>query len=194
MLADAGWDREGRREGCRKRDPRGRPQGTVDRILQLGQTSVYQGGRDIPGDEDWLLAQNIKLVVNCTMNIAMPAWVGDPSMPNWVRFPVTCAITGPGRSVGNLSSFWRSLWQGVDQAKEAGGSISCSSAAPAAASSATPVSPLQKLLFGRSSGCCFSGRDVSSPGGRRDGWDSVFSDFVKNKENKRKKQQGTKSD
>ena len=71
---------------------------------------------------------------------------------------------------------------------------SCSSAAPAAASSATPVSPLQKLLFGRSSGCCFSGRDVSSPGGRRDGWDSVFSDFVKTMKNKQKKQKGTKSD
>ena len=42
-------------------------------------------------------------------------------------------------------------------------SRSCSSAAPAAASSATPVSPRQKLLFGRSNG-------------RRDGWDSVFSD------------------
>ena len=73
-------------------------------------------------------------------------------------------------------------------------SRSCSSAAPAAASSATPASPLQKLLFGRSSGCCFSGRDVSSPGGRRDGWDSVFSDFVKTMKNKRKKQKGTKSD
>ena len=59
---------------------------------------------------------------------------------------------------------------------------------------ATPASPLQKLLFGRSSGCCFSGRDVSSPGGRRDGWDSVFSDVVKNKENKRNQQQGTNSD
>ena len=48
-----------------------------------------------------------------------------------------------------------------------------------------PLQPLQRLL---------SGRDVSSPGGRHDGWDSVFSDFVKNKENKRKKQKGTKSD
>ena len=95
----------------------------MDRILQLGQTSVYQGGRDIPGDEDWLLAQNIKLVVNCTSNIAMPAWVGHPSMPNWVRFPVTSAITRRDRSVGNLSSFWGPLWKGVDQAKEAGGSI-----------------------------------------------------------------------
>ena len=123
VAADAGWDREGRREGRRQMDPRGRPQCTVDRILQLGQTSVYQGGRYIPGDLDWLLAQNIKLVVNCTSNLAMPAWVGDPSMPNWVRFPVTYAITRPDSSVGNLSSFWRSLWQGVDQAKEAGGSI-----------------------------------------------------------------------
>ena len=72
VAADAGWGREGRRTW----DPRGRPQGTVDRILQLGQTSVYQGGGDIPGGEDWLLAQNIKLVVNCTINIAMPAWLG----------------------------------------------------------------------------------------------------------------------
>ena len=119
VVVDAGWDREGRRT----RDPRGRPQGTVDRILQLGQTSVYQGGRDIPGDEDWLLAQNIKLVVNCTSNLAMPAWVGAPSTPSWVRFPGTGAITRPDSSVGSLSSFWASLWREVDQAKEAGGSI-----------------------------------------------------------------------
>ena len=36
LAADAYWDSEGHRTW----DPRGRPQGTVDRILQLGQTSV----------------------------------------------------------------------------------------------------------------------------------------------------------
>ena len=40
VAVDAGWDREGRSEGRRKRDPRGRPQGTVDRILQLGQSPL----------------------------------------------------------------------------------------------------------------------------------------------------------
>ena len=119
VAADASWDRAGRRA----RDPRGRPQGTVDRILQLGQTRVYQGGCDVPGDEDWLLAQNIKLVVNCTSNLARPAWVGDPHMPNWVRFAVTYAITRPDTSVGTLSRMWEPLWKCVDQAKAAGGSI-----------------------------------------------------------------------
>ena len=57
--ADAGWDRAGRRA----RDPRGPPQRTVDRILQLGQTNVYQGGADIPGDANFLLEKNIVLVV-----------------------------------------------------------------------------------------------------------------------------------
>ena len=119
VAADAGWDREGRRT----RDPRGRPQGTVDRILQLGQTDVYQGGGDIPEDKDGLRAWGIKLVANCTSNLPMPAWTGDRGMPKWERFPVTYAITRPDSSVGTLSSFWEPLWKGVDQAKATGGSI-----------------------------------------------------------------------
>ena len=73
VAADRAWDRAGRK----KKDPCGHLQGTVDRILQLGQTSVYQGGKNIPGDVDWLLANNIKLVVNCTGNLARPACFGS---------------------------------------------------------------------------------------------------------------------
>ena len=51
------------RAGRRARGPRGPPQRTVDRILQLGQTNVYQGGADIPGDANFLLEKNIVLVV-----------------------------------------------------------------------------------------------------------------------------------
>ena len=119
VAADRAWDREGRR----RFDPRGPPQGTVDRFLQLGQTNAYQGGGEITDGEDWLLKKNIKIVVNCTMNLPRPRWVGRKRMPSWLRFPVSSVITRRGHRGGNLSSAWGSLWKCVDPAKAAGGSI-----------------------------------------------------------------------
>ena len=57
--ADAGWDRAGLLRLCLPIHP----QHTVDRILQLRQTSVYQGGANILGDKRFLLEKNIVLVV-----------------------------------------------------------------------------------------------------------------------------------
>ena len=70
VAADARWDDEGRR--LRAWDPRGRPQTTYDLILQVGRSSIFQGGVSVAQNLDLLNAVGITLVVNCTMNLNFP--------------------------------------------------------------------------------------------------------------------------